>query len=284
MYTQEITRKHRAAIVLTLDRSASMQQQIRFGRMITTKAEAVTYSANALLTELVDRCRRADGVRDYYDIAVLGYCADRVESLLPTTGFISVKELSQNMPATQSIAFEEELADGSQSLIRFRQHRWIESLAEGRTPMYEALYRAKELIQEWCDNPHNSDSFPPIVINITDGEPTDCREADLRDICSLIKRTSTSDGNALLLNIHICSDQSLDSVIFPTHEEIAQACDKARLLADCSSIMPQAFETAISPLKSVGSIPPYIAMGYNATVLELLSMINIGSRSITQLD
>ena len=63
MYTQEITRKHRAAFVLVLDQSTSMQQQVQFGRLTATKAEVVAYTSNALITELIDRCRRADGVR-----------------------------------------------------------------------------------------------------------------------------------------------------------------------------------------------------------------------------
>lgn len=284
MYTQEITRKHRAAFVLLLDRSTSMQQMVRFGQMIASKSEVVAYTANALITELLDRCRRADGIRNYYDIAVIGYCGERVESLLPGEGFISIKELSSRIPDITSIAFESEMEDGSHIITHHRQHRWIEPLAEGTTPMYEALHKARVLVEEWCEQEENQDSFPPIVINITDGEPTDCNDNDLLDICTMIKRTATADGNTLLINIHICSDSHLNSVIFPMQEEITHASHKARLLADCSSIMPSALDNAIHELKGLGAMPPYIGMGYNATVVELLSMINIGSRSLTQLE
>ena len=284
MYTQEITRSHRSAFVLLLDQSTSMQQQVQFGRMITSKAEVVAYTANALITELVDRCRRADGIRDYYDIAVIGYSGDNVHSLLPKEGFNSIAELAKNTPPMVTIAFEEDLPDGTQALVRHRQREWIKPLAEGTTPMHEALHMVRDLVEEWCDKRENRQSFPSIVINITDGEPTDCTDLDLRDVCTLIKRTATEDGNTLLINIHISTDSSLNSVIFPMHEELVQACDKARLLADCSSMMPSALEEAIYELKGVGAIPPFIGIGYNATVVELLSMINIGSRSITQLD
>ena len=274
MYSQEITRKHRTAFVLLLDRSTSMQQRVQFGRMTATKAEVVAYTANTLITELLDRSRRSDGIRDYYDIAVIGYCADRVESLLPLDGFVSIKSLAQNMPEVSTVAFESELEDGTT----------IEPLAEGTTPMYEALHKVRNLVEEWCDNECNRDSFPPIVINITDGEPTDCTDRDLLDVCTLIKRTSTNDGNTLLLNIHICSDSSLPSVIFPIQEELSQAGHRVRLLADCSSVLPSALDDAVRELKGRGTTASYIGMGYNATVVELLSMINIGSRSITQLD
>ncbi len=284
MYSQEITRKHRTAFVLLLDRSTSMQQRVQFGRMTATKAEVVAYTANTLITELLDRSRRSDGIRDYYDIAVIGYCADRVESLLPLDGFVSIKSLAQNMPEVSTVAFESELEDGTTTIVRHRQHRWIEPLAEGTTPMYEALHKVRNLVEEWCDNECNRDSFPPIVINITDGEPTDCTDRDLLDVCTLIKRTSTNDGNTLLLNIHICSDSSLPSVIFPIQEELSQAGHRVRLLADCSSVLPSALDDAVRELKGRGTTASYIGMGYNATVVELLSMINIGSRSITQLD
>ena len=284
MYNQEITRKHRAAFVLLLDRSTSMQQMVRFGQMVASKSEVVAYTANALITELLDRCRRSDGIRNYYDIAVIGYCNDRVESLLTDNGFTSIKELSEKIPEATSIAFESMHEDGSRILTHHRQHRWIEPLAEGNTPMYEALHQARNLVEEWCEQPQNQDSFPPIVINITDGEPTDCTDNDLLDVCTLIKRTATADGNTLPINIHLCTDHSLPSVIFPMPEELTHAGHKVRLLADCSSTMPEALGSAIHELKGLGATPPYIGMGYNASIVELLSMINIGSRSITQLE
>lgn len=284
MYTQEITRSHRAAFVLLLDQSTSMQQQVQFGRLTATKAQMVAYTANSLITELIDRCRRSDGIRNYYDITVIGYSGESVRSLLPREGFNSVAELAQDMPPQTTVAFEEDLPDGTQTLVRHRQREWITPLAEGTTPMHEALHMVRDLVEAWCDEEQNAESFPPIVINITDGEPTDCTEIDLRDVCTLIKRTATEDGNTLLINIHISTDHRLNSIIFPMQEELSQACNKARLLADCSSVIPAALNEAIREMKGVGAMPPYIGIGYNATVVELLSMINIGSRSITQLD
>ena len=117
MYTQEITRRHRAAFVLVLDRSGSMQERIRLGRMNITRAEAVTLMANALITELIDRCRRTDSLRNYYDIAVVGYGNDEVEMLLGNSGFISIAELADMAPAKSDISIEEELSDGSSAMV-----------------------------------------------------------------------------------------------------------------------------------------------------------------------
>ena len=283
MYTQEITRRHRTAFVIMLDRSASMQGRVRFGRMMMTKAEAVAFTANALITELVDRSRRTDGVRNYYDIAIVGYGGDGVECLLAEDGFLPIDNLARHAPHLSRVAFEELLPDGTAAMVEHSREQWVEPKAEGTTPMYEAMLRVRDMLGEWCQREENRESFPPVVINITDGEASDCNDAELLDICSQLRSLSTEDGNVLLLNIHITSSDMLPSIIFPMADELLAASRHARTLAECSSIMPEAFSEAIHSLKGMGAVPPYYGMGYNATIVELLSIINIGSRSITNM-
>ena len=76
MYTQSITRNHRTAFILAIDCSGSMAESILFRGRRLNKAEAVAGITNDLLFELVERARRSDGIRDYYDIAVIGYSGD----------------------------------------------------------------------------------------------------------------------------------------------------------------------------------------------------------------
>lgn len=76
MYTQSITRSHRTAFFLAIDCSGSMAEPIHFRGGCKAKSEVVATIANELLFELIERARRSDGVRDYYDIAVLGYHGD----------------------------------------------------------------------------------------------------------------------------------------------------------------------------------------------------------------
>jgi hypothetical protein len=95
--------------------------------------------------------------------------------------------------------------DGAGGLVEetVRFPIWIEPVAHGNTPMCEALRTAAELLVPWCDN--NPESFPPIVIHLTDGEATD---GDPEPIAEDIKKISTDDGPLLLLNIHISGVQS----------------------------------------------------------------------------
>jgi hypothetical protein len=183
----------------------------------------------------------------------------------------------------KSVAFEELLPDGTAAMVEHRCEQWIEAKAEGTTPMYEAMLRVRDMLAEWCAKPENRESFPPIVINITDGEASDCSDSELLDICSQLRAIATDDGQVLLLNIHITSSDTLPSIIFPMADELLSASRHARTLAECSSIMPEAFSDAIHSLKGMGAVPPYYGMGYNATIVELLSIINIGSRSITNM-
>ena len=183
----------------------------------------------------------------------------------------------------KSISIETLLPDGTAAMVEHSRVAWVEPHAEGTTPMYEAMLRVRDLLAEWSGRSENRESFPPIVINITDGEPSDCNDGELLDICSQVRGITTDDGNVLLLNIHITTADSLPSIIFPMADELLAAGRQARVLAECSSIMPEAFAEAIHDLKGAGAMPPYYGMGYNATVAELLSIINIGSRSITRM-
>ena len=284
MYSQEITRRHRTAFIIALDQSTSMQEEVRFGRLKMSKAEAVAYTANILITELIDRSHRKDGVRNYYDIAVVGYSDDEVRMLLSEDGFVSVKSLAERIPEAVTISFEESMPDKTTALVKHHIHPWIEPKAEGNTPMYEALLRIREMVEEWCEQEQNRQSFPPIVFNITDGEASDCDDNELRYAADMLRRTGTEDGQTLLINIHLSTDLSLPSMIFPMAEELLSANRYARLLAECSSLMPESFNAEIGELKISASTPPYRGMGYNASVIELLSIINIGSRSITNME
>ena len=283
MYSQEITRQHRTAFILALDRSGSMQESVRFGKKVMSKAEAVSIIANALITELIDRCRRTDSLRNYYDVAVVGYSNDNIEMLLGRDGMLSIDDLSRISPRRRTFSNEEQLSEQNSAIFQHSLDEWFTPHAEGNTPMYEAMLRVRDLAKEWCEKSENRQSFPPVVINITDGEASDCDDNELRDICEQIKRIATDDGNVLLINIHISTDSTLPAIIFPMAEELTGAGRYSRLLAECSSVMPSAFDSAICEMKGRGATPPFFGMGYNASIIELLSMVNIGSRSVTNM-
>ncbi len=279
MYTQSITRNHRTAFVLAVDCSGSMNERIRFGRRRMTKAEAVATVTNRLLFELTERARRSDGIRDYYDIALVGYADEHTLPLLGREGFHSIAEVAALGAEPRTEAAEYRLPDGSPALLdEVAVPRWVEPQAAGETPMYEALLDVRDLVAEWTSRPENADSFPPVVFNITDGEATDCNDEELRDVCRQIRSLRTSDGCVLLINIHIASGTDEMAILFPTADEASYGNRYASLLYDCSSEMPAAFDAAIRELR--GGVPPYRGMSYNASVQEVVAILNIGSISV----
>lgn len=282
MYRQSITRSHRTAFLLAIDCSGSMAEQIRFRGRAMSKAEAVAAVTNDLLFELIERARRDDGVRDYYDIAVLGYSGDdEVRGLLPGgREMLGVAELAACDPPVTTELIEYRLPDGGISLREIPAPQWIAPRAEGQTPMCEALDRIRSLAAEWTSRAANAESFPPVVFNITDGEATDGDEEELRTVCERIKSLRTADGNVLLVNIHIAAGDDIRPVLFPEEREANYPNRYARLLYDCSSPMPEAFEPAIRELKGPASMPPFRGMCFNASATELVAILNIGSISV----
>lgn len=282
MYTQSITRTHRTAFILLIDGSGSMAEQILFRGRTTTKADAVAAVTNDLLFELIERARRSDGVRDYYDIAAIGYSGDdEVYSLLPGGAeSIPVSMLAAQEPSIRREVVEHRLPDGSIVLREVSTPFWVGPQAAGQTPMCEALRHARDIAAAWCAHPANAESFPPVVFNITDGEATDCDDDELRAVCEQIKALATSDGQVLLINVHIAAGEEGLTAFFPSETEVVYTHRYAGLLHDCSSRMPDVFDSAIRAAKGPGALPPFRGMSYNASAAELVTMLNIGSISV----
>lgn len=282
MYNSRITREHRTAFVLLCDMSGSMAENVDWRGQKVTKAYAVANIINRFIDELINRSRREDGVRDYFDIAVLEYSGSGVSPLLsPETDFISVAELIKRPVPAHTYTELRNLAGGNQILSTVTQRRWIEPRAEGNTPMGAALDAAGKLAAKWCARPANRESFPPMVINITDGEASD---ADHSELCALAERVcavATDDGNTLLFNIHLAEAGDREPVLsFPSSIGELPHHRYVRLLYDMSSAVPECFNETVGGGRK-GCAPPFRAMSFNCPIDELFSMLVIGSLSIS---
>ena len=71
-YTAQISRVNPACILILVDQSGSMKEP--FGNTPeVTKDRVVADAVNRLIQNLVLRSAKADGVRDYFHVGVLGY-------------------------------------------------------------------------------------------------------------------------------------------------------------------------------------------------------------------
>ena len=282
MYKSRINRKHRGMFVIAIDCSASMQEQITFNSLSMSKAEAVAMVCNYTIDELVARATRQGIVRDYYDIAVIGYSGDGIRPLIGdgTQRRIAIDQLSKIAPKPCSYTFDQHLDDGTTVSATFTLHPWITTLASANTPMHEAMIAIESIVAEWCRMPENRESFPPVVINISDGECSDGTAEDLINVAECIKSHSTNDGNTLLINIHLTTNDEAESVAFPANGLFDDICPFRRMLFEMSSILPETMEMLIEELINPGSYGPYRCVAFNASINELIMILSIGSESL----
>lgn len=267
-YSATINSHNRTAFVILLDRSGSMAEQITFNGQRVSKAQALADVTNRLIFELLCRARRSDGVRNYFDVALIGYAGDNLQPLAgESTEFIPITEF-------------EKIAIKQSSTKLFDLPRWVTPEAEGSTPMFEALLEAAEMVESWCARPENSQSYPPTIFNITDGEASDGDYADITEICDRLRSASTANGNALLINIHLASTDDARSVIFPSSLEQLGCNYYARMLYECASEMPSNYTSAIASLRNEMPGKRYRGMCFNASAAEVIAMMNIGSISL----
>lgn len=267
-YQATINSRNRTAFVILLDRSGSMAEKITFNGQFVSKAEALAEVANRLIFELLCRARRSNGVRNYFDIALIGYAGDQLSPVIgQSKSFIPITEF-------------EKLAQPDFAAPNFALPRWITPAAEGSTPMFEALLEATEMVEEWCARPENAQSYPPTIFNITDGEASDGDHADITEICDRLRSCSTADGNALLINIHLATSADQRSILFPASMQELGENYYARLLYECASEMPANYAPAIASLRGESVAARYRGMSFNASIGEVIAMMNIGSISL----
>ena len=187
------------------------------------------------LAEIVTRCTRADGVRDYFDIGVIAYGNDAVrngfsgklanDSLHPVSRLADRPIRIEN--TTQTIRDSSDEATEKKKIYPV----WFEPAAEGSTPMKKAFRQACAVMQVWCDT--HEDSYPPTVIHVSDGRSTDGDPIDEADI---LTQLFTNDGTCLLFNLHVDTEEG-NEVVFP-FSDANLPNEHASLLFRLSSVFP----------------------------------------------
>lgn len=280
MYTQEITRRHRAAIVIAIDQSSSMSGRMSLNGCDISKADAVSMVVGRLVDELILRSHCDSGYRHYYDIALLGYAEESIYSLLgEEVAFYPITKLAEHNVRRVPYMLSYNTLDGETCSLCENVSLWVEPRAQGSTPLYKLINSVTTLVEEWCAKDENRESFPPLVFNISDGEASDADYDMLRSAAQRLKDTGTTDGNTLFMNVHISSNTEVEPIVFPTSSELLPATRYISVLMEMSSMIPEQFNVYVGECRSNYAAPPYIAMSYNASISELIAMLNIGTRS-----
>lgn len=280
MYNAQITRKNKGAIMILVDRSGSMAEEVIFEGQRMSKAQALCDAVNGLLTEIIYRCYRERFICDYFDVAIIGYSGDKAESLLGS-GFKRISDIDAMCTPIRIIHRIRRLPTGERFDTLIERREWVTPEAKGRTPMGEALRKATRMCAAWCRKHPNS--FPPIVINITDGEATDTTHDKLLFLADKLRSVRTNDGEVLLVNIHLACQYDVirPAVRFPSEGTPLPFSRYTKMLYDMSSTLPTLYNNSIITMQ--GGAPPFRAFCYNAPISELVSLLAIGSFGIEQL-
>lgn len=272
-YQAAIQRSDPTALLFLVDQSRSMED--RMAGSERTKAQFVADVLNRTLTTLIVRCRKSDGVRDYFNVGVLGYGGDSV-----TNGFHGVLSQTTLQPISvveaNPLRIEErkrKVDDGAGGLVDqlTKFPVWFEPKADGGTPMRAAIMAAAEALAGWCDA--HPRSYPPTVLHVTDGDSTD---GDPEELADTLRQFQTEDGNVLLLNLHV-SSQAGQPVQFPASEN-ALADQYAKLLFRMSSQLP---EHLVRVAQEKGIAASFESRGFmfNAEAEQIVNFFDIGTRA-----
>ncbi|HEY8687206.1 MAG TPA: vWA domain-containing protein [Chloroflexota bacterium] len=272
-YTAEISRTNPSCFLFLIDQSGSMDDPFAAGELQRKKADGVADAINRLLQNLVIKCAKSEGVRDYYHAGVLGYGS----SVGPAfAGSLAGKELTSISEIAENPARVEErtkkVDDGAGGVIdqTVKFPIWFDAVARGGTPMCEALRRAQSILSTWVTG--HPDSFPPIVINITDGESTD---GDPTPVAEDVRHVASSDGETLLFNVHL-SSHSASPIEFPDSE--AGLPDKyAELLFRTSSILPSYMQN-VARQEGYSVSDGSRGFVFNADMVSVIRFLDIGTR------
>lgn len=279
-YTAEISRANPSCLLFLIDQSGSMGEPFG-GEVGRSKAERLADAINRLLYELTIRCTKdqTEGIRNYYDVGVIGYWNDQERHHVgPVLGgelagrdLIPIREVGDNPARVEER--RRKVEDGVGGLIEetTKFAIWFDPVANGGTPMCQALHHAHALLQPWIQShPH---SFPPIVINITDGEATD---GDPRLPAEALRTLATADGNILLFNLHLSSRPGVP-VLYPENETGLPDAFAQQLFQMSSLLAPHLCEAASSAGYVVG--PQSRGFVFNADIVEVIKFLDIGTRA-----
>jgi hypothetical protein len=260
-------------LLFLIDQSSSMAEPFG-GQPDKAKAEGVADGINRLLQNLVLKCAKADGIRDFFHVGVIGY-GGKVDWALG--GTLAGQQLVPiSLLANSPLRVEQrtrKVDDGAGGLAeqKFKFPVWFEAKATGKTPMCQALGEATRALTEFVRQ--HPDSFPPLVLNISDGKATD---GNPELAAYALRNVATSDGAALFFNAHV-SKTPAQPIEFPSRE--ADLTDPhGRILFRMSSALPAKLQEAA---RNEGFRVNNDTRGFvfNADLVAVIRFLDIGTRA-----
>ncbi len=259
-YSKRATRRSPKLVIFLIDESTSMLENSG----AEPKHVVVDRAVNSAIEQLVTVCNRAEGVRDFVELGVVGYGGrDRdnptLRSLLNTRSGAWTAPLS---------------AVAEMASVVDNKAQYVVSRPEGWTPMGAAVRLAGRLVNDWLVG--HEDGPAPVIVNVTDGVPTDddAPEGPVDAWAAKLEGLSTSDGACLLLNVGApaVNGARIERSIFPTSAEIPTSQGADRLWRISSplgeDLAPRAVQKGLLVAGSTASDRRLFAQGTDESLLD----------------
>jgi hypothetical protein len=273
-YTAEISRANPTCFVFLIDQSGSMQDAIGGGEASQRKCDVVADALNRLLSELVIKCAKEEGVRDYFHVGVIGYGATVGPALggpLAGRELVPLSEVAASPASLETRS--KKIPDGAGGLVdqEVKFPIWVSPVGNGGTPMCQAIARAQSIIAEWLND--HPGCFPPVALNLTDGESTD---GDPSLPAENLRTLASADGNVLLFNLHVSSGRT-EPVSFPD-SDAGLPNTYAKTLFNMSSLLPEHMR-AYAQQQGYAVSEGTGGFVFNANIAAVIQFLDIGTRA-----
>jgi hypothetical protein len=318
LYQRRLERRYPGLFVILLDQSNSMNdtvedqsqgfaQPFKEGNKPLSKADVAIAAVNTIIFQIITGAgEERDGkTKKSAYISVLGY-NDVVKPLLvhiprPVSSSsnqvfypddpIDIQTLSTYHHRTVTMRHFAQ-TEGGLTSYESNQPIWIEKEAQGYTEMAAAFASARDIVTRWLraepeevtpggiKQAKRSECFPPVIINISDGENTGKR--DPLAIANEIRRLHTADGNVLIFNCHFGIKQGV-STLFPGKiEEVSNLDQKglAEKMFEMSSPIPEMLHEGAAKIRRKWILPDARCYVYNADPDILIKFLQWGTLGV----
>ena len=225
-------------LILMIDKSGSMNELLENGQ---TRSEMVASVINRTIEEIIKRNQQDGKVKDRTRIVIISYSN---EVKIEKAGLLT--DLFNN--PLEVVEVEQKVPDGNGGLvtIKKKQRIWTKPIGkdeQGCTCMAEAFAVATRILKEIV----SPESYPPIIVNITDGYPQfpietiDYTEENMVEVLSSsIEQTKqqvkelSAQGKPIIFNL--CFGEGT-SIVFPIKEDLQENDFMSKFMYDISSKM-----------------------------------------------
>jgi hypothetical protein len=276
-YSAEISRANPTLFVFLVDQSGSMGDAVSGGGR--RKCDEVADTINRLLQNLAIRSAKEEGVRDYFHVSVIGYgqhgATPTLAGALAGQASAPLSQVADNPTRIEDRT--KKVSDGAGGLVDqgVRFPIWLDPMANGSTPMCAAFDKAYEVVAEFLTR--HPDCFPPVVLNVSDGESTD---GDPTGRALNVASLGSTDGPVLVFNLHV-SSTSAAPILFPSSEE-SLPDQWSKMLFGMSSPLP---DHMMNYARSQELAVAHGSRGFvfNSDVTSLVQFFDIGTRVASEL-